>query len=205
MYPKQTSKAKRAILFRYYSDPKSHPEERPFREAIYADWLASQKDPAGAAQAKKDAEGNKAVATAEYARADQAKEESAHEELSGPSALEEEWYREEFLARHPDSIDAKLKADTAAHQGAGHERAGNVAADRAEAAYGTAEHRAAVEQQLVSAGVPEQAVKARMQGEKIQKYPITHAAAGKGAKAGKTRGAAATQAQVKSKNRKRGH
>ncbi|MFD0760330.1 hypothetical protein [Arthrobacter ulcerisalmonis] len=40
----------------------------------------------------------------------------------------------------------------------------------------------------MTAGVPAEAVKARMQGEKIQKYPITHAAAGKGAKAGKTHG-----------------
>ncbi|MFF2299790.1 hypothetical protein [Arthrobacter sp. NPDC058127] len=56
----------------------------------------------------------------------------------------------------------------------------------------------------MSAGVPEQAVKARMQAEKIQKYPITHAAAGKGAKAGKTRGAAATQTQAQRKNRTRG-
>ncbi|MFD0760331.1 hypothetical protein [Arthrobacter ulcerisalmonis] len=55
----------------------------------------------GSTEAKKDAEGYKAVATAEYARADQAKEESAREEHSGPSHAEEEWYREEFLARPP--------------------------------------------------------------------------------------------------------
>lgn len=52
----------------------------------------------------------------------------------------------------------------------------------------------------MTAGVPAEAVKARMQGEKIQKYPITHAAAGKGAKAEKTRGTNASQAQAQSKD-----
>jgi hypothetical protein len=164
----------------------------------------SQVNTAGSTEARKDAEGYKAVATAEYARADQAKDESARQARSGPGALEEEWYRDEFLANHPEAIDAEARTDTAAHQGASHERAGNEAADRAGAAYGTAEHRAALEQQLVSAGVPDQAVKARMQGEKIQKYPITHAAAGQGAQAGNTRGPSANQAQAQSKNRTRG-
>jgi len=164
----------------------------------------SQVNTAGSTEARKDAEGYKAVATAEHARADQAKDESGREKLGGPSHAEEEWYRDEFLTRHPEAVEAEVKADTAAHQGAAHERAGNIAADRAEAAYGTAEHRGALEQQLVTAGVPAEAVRARMQGEKIQKYPITHAAAGKGAKAGKTRGPSANQAQAQSKNRTRG-
>ncbi|WP_157407744.1 hypothetical protein [Arthrobacter sp. ZBG10] len=141
---------------------------------------------------------------AEYARSDQAKDESARVARSGPGALEEEWYRDEFLTRHPEVVDADVKADATAHQGAAHERSGNVAADRATAAYGTAEHREALESQLVTAGVPEQAVRARMQGEKIQKYPITHAAAGKGAKAGKTRGSSHNQAQVRTKNQSKG-
>lgn len=153
---------------------------------------------------RKEAEGFKAVAVAEYARADQAKEEAARAERTGPTALEEEWYREEFLRQDPDAIQSDVKAQTAAHDAASHERAGNTASDRSEAAYGTAEHRAALEGQLVSAGVPEQAVRARMQGEKIQKYPITHAAAGKGAKAGKTRAPSATKTQAQSKNRTRG-
>lgn len=57
--------------------------------------------------------------------------------------------------------------------------------------------------QLVTAGVTDPAIKARMQGGKIQKYPITPAAAGKGAKAGKTRGASADQTRAQSKNRTR--
>lgn len=153
---------------------------------------------------RREAEGYKAVAVAEYARADQAKEDAAREQRTGPTALEEEWYREEFLHRDPEAVESDVKAQTAAHDAAAHERAGHTASDRAAAAYGTAEHRAALEEQLVTAGVPEQAVRARMQGEKIQKYPITHAAAGKGAKAGKTRAASATKTQAQSKNRTRG-
>lgn len=159
---------------------------------------------AGSSEAKKDAEGYQAVAVAEFARADQTKDEAAREQRTGPTALEEEWYREEFLHRDPDAISSDVKAQTATHDAAAHERAGNVATDRAAAAYGTAEHRAALEGQLVTAGVPDQAVRARMQGEKIQKYPITHAAAGKGAKAGKTRAASPAKNQAQSKNRSQG-
>lgn len=119
----------------------------------------SQVNTAGSTAARKDAEGYRAVATAEYARTDQAKEEAARDARSGSSHLEEEWHREEFLTRHPEAVDAELKADTAAHQGASHERAGNQAADRAAAAYGTAEHRAVLEEHPVTAGVPAEAVK----------------------------------------------
>lgn len=174
------------------------------RQGRNPEQAAAQLNTAGSAEARKDAEGYKAVAVAEYARADQAKEDAAREQRTGPTALEEEWYREEFMHRDPDAVESDVKAQTAAHDAAAHERAGNTAADRAAAAYGTAEHRAALEEQLVSAGVPEQAVRARMQGEKIQKYPITHAAAGKGAKAGKTRAPSATKTQAQSKNRTRG-
>jgi len=185
-------------------DAEQRRQEFLARQGRTPEQALAQPNTAGSTEARKDAEGYKAVATAEFARADQAKDESAREARSGPGALEEEWYRDEFLTRHPESVDTEVKADTAAHQGASHERAGNVAVDRAGAAYGTAEHRAALEQQLVTAGVPDQAVKARMQGEKIQKYPITHAAAGKGAKAGKTRGTSQHQAQAQSKNRSQG-
>ncbi|MDR6794612.1 hypothetical protein J2W89_003794 [Pseudarthrobacter oxydans] len=174
------------------------------RQGRNPEQAAAQLNTAGSTEARKDAEGYKAVAVAEYARADQAKDEAAREQRTGPTALEEEWYREEFLHRDPDAVESDVKAQTAAHDAGAHERAGNTASDRAAAAYGTAEHRAALEEQLVSAGVPDQAVRARMQGEKIQKYPITHAAAGKGAKAGKTRAPSATKTQAQSKNRTRG-
>jgi hypothetical protein len=155
-------------------------------------------------EATKDAQGFAAVARAEYARADIANGEAAQERRDGPSALEEEWYREEYLTRDPAALTAEFKADRATAAADKHEKTGDWATEKSEAAYGTAEHRAAVEQQLVSAGVPDQAVKARLQGEKIQKYPITHAAAGKGAAAGTTRGPSAAQAQGQGKNRTRG-
>lgn len=74
----------------------------------------SQVNTASSTEARKRRRGYKAVATAKFARADQAKDESAREKLSGPSHAEEEWYRDEFLARHPEAIDAEVKTDTAA-------------------------------------------------------------------------------------------
>lgn len=82
------------------------------------------------------------------------RKKAGREEHSRPSHAEEEWYREDFLARHPEAVDAEARADRAAHEGGSHERAGNAVANRAAAAYGTFEHGAALEQQLVTAGVP---------------------------------------------------
>ena len=154
-------------------------------------------------EATKDAEGFAAVARAEYARADIASAEADQERTEAPTHMEEEWYRDQFLTRDPDAESAEVRADRDDAVGEVHEKAGDAATVKSQRAYGTAEHRAALEERLVTAGAPAQGIKARMQGERIQKHPIAHAAAGKGAKAGKTRGAS-TQTQAQAKNRSQG-
>jgi hypothetical protein len=58
------------------------------------------------------------------------------------------------------------------------------------AAAGGTEPTPGLEDSLRAKGAPEQAIRARLQAEKIMKYPITHAAAGRGTSAGKTSPAA---------------
>lgn len=150
-------------------------------------------------------EGNQqsTVAAAEYARADNAREEAATAEHAGPTADEEAWYREQFLTSSPESLESESRATDANEAVGQSEHAGDKATIHAGAAYNSAERQEALAARMRDAGAPEKGIAARQFAESQQKHPIDHAAAGQGKSVNKVKTTAPQKVQSQAKQKSR--
>lgn len=190
-------------------------DDIPYHRALISDWrkATGQEDPRHTEQARQAealavldrTEGNQqsAVATAQYAQADKVREEAVTAEYSGPTADEEEWYREQFLSSSPEAMESQSKATAALESSRQHEHAGDKATVHAGAAYNSAERQEALAARMRDAGAPEKGIEARKFAESQQKHPIGHAAAGQGKSVNKVKTTAPQKAKVQSQQRSR--
>lgn len=160
--------------------------------------------------AARDAEGNAVrdrqegteqgkEAGTEYSQAGRKMDSAAVAEFDGPSAAEEAWYRDMFLAELPEAQKSHDRATADTETAEKHERLGDRAALRAGLAYDSAERQETLAAKMRAAGAPEKGIQARQFAESQQKHPISHAAAGEGKTVNKVRTNSPKNNQAKGK------
>lgn len=163
---------------------------RSAERALIRQWKHAQSSPAEtevvrqtqvrAAQDRDEGDQQRAAAASAYAQAERARDSVVGAEFDGPSAAEEAWYRDTFLTDSPEALQAESKAADVKASAERREHAGDRATVRAGAAYDSAERQAALATRMRAAGAPEKGIEARTFAEGQQKFPIGHAAAGRG-------------------------
>lgn len=106
---------------------------------------------------------------------------------AGPSPAEEAWYRDTFLGESPEIDQAYENYDVARSAARSDDQAGTRLLGQAESAHLAADKQEALAERMRAAGAPERGVAALQFAQSQQKYPVAHAAAGKGKTVNKVR------------------
>lgn len=133
------------------------------------------------------AHGLEEAAAAEFADGRQERIEAGKALDAGPSPAEEEWYRDTFLGESPEIDQAYENYDVARSSARSDDQAGTRLLGQAESAHLAADKQEALAERMRAAGAPERGVAALQFAQSQQKYPIAHAAAGKGKTVNKVR------------------
>lgn len=161
-------------------------EQAAARFGLDAEALA-QLAPAEAKSTRGQAHGLEEAAAVEFtdARAERIEAEKAL--AAGPSPAEEAWYRDAFLGESPEIDQAYENYDVGRSAARSDDQAGTRLLGQAESAHLAADKQEALAERMRAAGAPERGVAALQFAQSQQKYPIAHAAAGKGKTVNKVR------------------
>ena len=166
-------------------------DEVEYHQTFIKDWkeavLRDKPSPAVVGEAASEAKvirgqgyGLEEAAAAEFADARQARVDANKALNGGPSPAEEAWYRDTFLAEAPDIDQAYERSANFTAVARRDDAAGMRLLSQAETAHGAADRQEQLVARLRAGVGGEEAVAALQFAQGQQKFPITHAAAGKG-------------------------
>ncbi|ALE04781.1 hypothetical protein AL755_03595 (plasmid) [Arthrobacter sp. ERGS1:01] len=145
------------------------------------------------------AHGLEEVAAAEFVDAREGRVEAEKALAQGPSPAEEAWYRDTFLAESPEIDQAYENSANAASAARKDDTAGTRRLGQAEAAHLAADRQEELVARLRAGVGGEEGVAALEFAQGQQKFPIAHAAAGKGRTVNKVKANAPQKTAAKGK------
>lgn len=174
-------------------------EQAATRFGLDAEALAKLVPAAEAKAVRGQAHGLENAAAAKFAdaRAERIEEDKAL--AAGPSPAEEAWYRDTFLAESPEIDQAYENSANAAGAARRDDAAGMRLLGQAETAHLAADQQEALVARVRAGVGGEEGVAALQFAQGQQKFPIAHAAAGKGKTVNKVKANAAQKTAAKGK------